>query len=225
MKVLIIADSRGRGLQQIIDNSYPLVGCQVIFHPGAGSELATLRSLVRIDTMRPDLIIMLTGVCDLTWRNSSTKIVGLRHGQVEENVQHVLQAMGSALDLIRAQGNYRVSIATLTGVDMADYNYHPRRHMSESEYLSYCECKKLPHCSQQILNKSILGINKRIVSLNKANSIQTVWVAGLVHSYYKGAYHHCYKRLSDGCHPSQRTSEAWVRQIIRSIDRILVSSA
>ena len=221
MSILIITDSRGRGLQEIFDTNYPSSCVQVLVHPGAGSELAALKSMPYLRVTRPDLIVIATGICDLTWKNKATREVGLRHLVAAENVRHVTQAMRSAFDLISPLGDFKIAFATLTGADLADCNYQNRRHMNEKQYLNYCSRGKTPHPNQTILNESVLAINKQVVRMNCKNRTKTVWLAGLVHSYYKKSHHHCYKRLLDGCHPDHNTRMAWAGQIIKSAHRIL----
>lgn len=222
MAVLVIADSRGRALQDIINKIDPSNTITVLVHPGAGSELAVLKSISQIKTIDPSLVIMLTGICDLTWKNRTTKQIGLRHMKSNDNVAHVMQAIRASHELLVAQGVPLVSFATITGADLSDCNHLPRRNMSMDQYLSYCSITKRPHPDQTVLNESILNINKWVVRFNAKNSTKTVWIAGLVHSYYKNRYHHCYKRLLDGCHPDHKTKQAWASQLIKSISRILL---
>ena len=91
--------------------------------------------------------------------------------------------------------------------------------MSIEQYKVYANTKLLTG-DQQLINGAIIRINKLIVKFNKINHSQTTWVAGLVHSYFKGSYHHYYKRLSDGCHPDHATKVAWAAQILRSVRRL-----
>lgn len=223
MLTLIIADSRGRDLQNIMHKQSPDLNIKVLVHPGSGYELATLRSIPAIRAELPKLIIVLCGICDLTWKNKTTKRVGLRHSNSMDNVTHVLEALRSSHELLRAEGDFKISYATVTGLDLTDYNYVNRRHMTLEQYLDYCTHQKITHPDQRILDQSILAINKKIVVFNKSNRTKTAWIAGLVHSYLKKVYHHYYRRLYDGCHPDERTKSAWSDQLIKSIARITAS--
>ena len=221
MSILIIMDSRGRGLQEIFDTKYHSLGVKVLVHPGAGSELAALKSIPDIRRLVPKLIVLATGICDLTWRNRDTREVGLRHDTTHENVKNVTLALNTAYELIQSCGDYRVALATLTGADLSDCNHSPRKRMSMEQYLKYCINDKIQHPSQNVLNDSVLETNRHVLRINKRNGIKTVWLAGLVHAYYKKSYHHCYKRLIDGCHLDQGTKLAWANQINKSLIRIL----
>lgn len=222
MKTMLITDSRGRGLQPYLDSVIPpsSPSVRVITHPGAGLELAVLKSLRAVRDYKPQIIIIAAGVCDLTWKNRANKMINLRHRDVDGNVDHVMSSMKAAYDLIRAEGTHKVTFATLTGVDLADSNNPARRHMNNAQYVEYNMQHKTTHSAQITLNRAILKINKKIGAFNRANNVNTVWLAGLVHAYIKGTYHHYYRRLYDGCHLDDKTKAAWARQIVKSISRI-----
>lgn len=219
---LIIADSRGRGLQTHIDQlgTKEPGTIHVACHPGAGLELAVLKSLRIIRETKPTLIIVLAGICDLTWKNINTKTIGVRYQKVGENVTQYMKAVRAAYDLLRSDSATAVSFATLTGVDLTDCNNPHRKNMNNEQYKQYAESSKITHRNQTVINDAILEINLQIVRFNRGNNIRTVWIAGLVHAYIKKSYHHYYRRLSDGCHPDHKTKKAWAVQLVKSITRI-----
>ena len=83
MAVLIIADSRGRGLQDRI-KGISNNEVTVLTLSGAGSELAAIKSIETVKILKPKLIIITTGICDLTWRDRNTKITKLRHDTIRD---------------------------------------------------------------------------------------------------------------------------------------------
>lgn len=214
-----ITDSRGAGLLLHLQ-ALGHTNLQVLVHKGAGYELAVLKSLAAIKRHKPELVVLLTGVCDLTWRCKQSKITGLRHNTVSGNVQHVLNAARTAVDLLKAFGTFRISLATVTGIDLTDYNNAKRKHMTGSDYKQYCITDKISHPLQDTLNASILEINKGITTMNQINSVPTIWTAGVVHLHTKSKTYHYYIRLYDGCHPDEQTKVAWAKQIHKSIIRI-----
>ena len=218
--VLVIADSRGRGIQSVIRSRLEgLVRVHVIVHPGSGARLAVAKTLQLLRELEPDLVILLTGICDITTRNGRTKRIDLRHHTVHDLVSGATGAFRDACMLLRAEGTLKISVATITGVNLVDCNSECRRGISQDRYNDYVRAR--PICEdQKLLNEAIICINKEVVKFNKSNSSQTTWVAGLVHAYFKGAYHHYYKRLFDGCHPDESTKQAWAAQIIKSIMRL-----
>lgn len=219
MSTVIVADSRGAGLQPQIE-SYGLDNVMVLSHRGAGSELAVLKSMRVIRDQRPGLVVLMTGVCDLTWRDGSTKVTTLRNATVEENVLHVTGAIKSATELLKSIGSHRVTVATITGIDLSDYNNPTRKHMNSDQYKQYCATSKIKHPLQDVLNESVLQINRQITALNQANTVPTVWLGGVVHTHTKRKTYHYYIRLFDGCHPDQQTKTDWANQMVKALKRI-----
>lgn len=220
MSTIIITDSRGAGLQQHLDRLDIIGGTTVLTHSGAGYEMAAIKSLSKIVETKPQIVIMLVGVCDLTCRNKSTKYTSLRYHTMEENVNHVINSAKSSYDLLKATGEFSLSYATITGIDLADYNYPARKYMDTIQYKQYTTTTKTHHPDQQTLNMSVLQINREITAINKKNNVPTTWVGGIVHAYFKNTNHHQYIRLYDGCHLNDNTKEAWAAQIGKSIKRI-----
>ena len=220
MKLLVISDSRGRRLETLIKARCPPFETHVLVHPGAGIELAVLRSIPTLKCYEPDLVLVFAGVCDLTWKNKVTKEIGLRHTDPHENTQQVMGALKSSHELLVTLGSFKVSYATLTGLDMADCNHRPRSHMNDYEYASYNATKTI-HRDQATLDTYITQINKLIVKYNRSIGSKTTWMAGLVHVYANKSYHHHYRRLGDGCHPTAKTAQAWADQVIKSTTRLM----
>ena len=220
MKVLMISDSRGRRLQTLIEAYQPTFEIRVLVYPGAGIELAVLRAIPTLKLFAPDLVLVFAGVCDLTWKNRQTKVVGLKHSEPLGNVQQVMGALRASHELLTTLGMFKISYVTLTGLDLTDCNYRSRPRMSEREYESYNATKKV-HRDQAVLNSSVIQINKLIVRFNKSIGSKTTWLAGLVHTYTNKSYHHHYRRLADGCHPTDKTAQAWANQIVKSVTRLM----
>ena len=220
MKVLIISDSRGRRLQALIEGLNPAFTVRVLVHPGAGLELAVLRSVSTLGVFEPDVVLIFAGVCDLTWKNKQTKKIGLQHSTIQGNVDQLMGAVKSSYDLLQSMGKYRISYATVTGVDLMNYNLNPRARVNDRDDGLYCD-SVAQHQDQDVLNDSILEINREIVRFNRTIGSRTTWMAGLVHTYVRGRYRHRYGRLVDGCHPTDMTAQAWAGQIVKSVARLM----
>lgn len=221
MATVVVADSRGRELQEIMKRSESDYDIYVEAMGGAGSELAAIRAIPVITRHKPELIIIMTGVCDLTWRNRQNKITALRYREEEECVGGVMRGIESAYEILGAMGQHKISIATLTGIDLTDYNNPRRRQMSEEEYSKYCREGKKEHPDQNMLNRVVIEVNRRITALNRKHGVPTTWTSTIVHSYYRNTHHHNYKRLRDGCHPDEGTKGKWAKLILKSIKHIL----
>ena len=220
MDALVIADSRGRGIKRHMERILPEKNVQVLAHSGAGFELAAIKSLHTIRINKPHAIIIMAGVCDITRRDRTTKITQLRYENVEECVQHVINAAKAAYELLEAAGQHKISIATVTGLNLTDYNNRQRKYMTDDEYDSYSNTR-LEHSTQDCLNDSIIEINRQITALNKANAVPSTWTSTTVHSYYRKRHHHNYQNLADGCHPNEETKLRWAKQIAKSVHRMM----
>lgn len=224
MRTLVIADSRGAGLQTILKSKENIGDTEVLVYRGAGSELAAIRAIPTVKRFKPDLIILHAGICDLTWRDRNTKRTYLRHRNTDENIKHLMMAYGTALDLLNALENTQISVATLTGLDLSDYNNADRKNMDSDEYRIYEKSAKIVDPSQCTLDDTIVGVNRQITELNKKHGIPTTWLAGVVHTYYRKRVHHYYRRLWDGCHPDKTTNNAWAGQVEKTIRRVVASN-
>lgn len=221
MGTVIIADSRGAGLKKYLDSRDAHGEVTVLAHPGSGYEMAVIKSLTSIREIKPDLVIVVVGICDLTTRNKVTKYTGLRYSTVAANVDHVISSAKSSFELLRNMGTFKISYATMTGLDIEDYNYPQRRQMNDDEYRYYCSKLKPSNPDQLLLNASVLEVNRQLMAINKCSGTQTTWVGGIVHAYFKHTNHHHYIRLIDGCHLNENTKRAWALQLGKSIKRIL----
>lgn len=222
MTTLVIADFRGRGLQTHLGDveNGSQHDTKVTVQSGAGYELAVLKSHHIITQIKPSITIILAGICDLTSRNRNTKITKLRYDTVDENVQHVINAAKSAYEFTRTITPSKVAFATLTGIDLADYNHTPRTYMNSDDYKLYCITQKTEHEQQAILNMSVIEINRQLTLLNKTNSIHTIWTGGVVHLYTKRKHYHYYIKLQDGCYADEQSKAEWAKHITKAIKRI-----
>ena len=194
---------------------------KVLTMSGNGSELAAIKAIKIVRDLKPKLIIITTGICDLTWRDKNTKKTKLRYSTVEECVTGVLEALKAAHDILESLGNCKISIATITGLDLADYNLRDRKNMNEEEYKNYCKNDKTITKEQDTLNSAIVEINRMITVMNKKAGVPTTWLSTVVHTYYRKTHHHNYNKLSDGCHPNDMTKLKWAKLIAKSIQHIL----
>lgn len=201
-KTLVIADSRGAGMSILLDEYNDIGRTVVLTHRGAGYIRAAMDSLETIRSFKPTMIVLLAGICDVTARNRNTKITTVRSTDPILLLENVSAALSRALDIIIAATNARVSVATVTGLDLKKYNNFS---------------KTTNDNQQETINNLIVSLNRKIIDINKDNNVPTTWTASRVHPYYRGKYHHLYNRLSDGCHPNNETKRYWARMIAKAI--------
>ena len=219
MYTLVIADSRGRGMQSMLQEYNNIGRIRVDSHPGAGYQQAVSDSLKSINNTEPDLIVVMAGICNITYRSPRTKVTTVRFHTEAEIVEHALAAANEAQRAIKERTGARVSFATITGIDLTDYNNRSRSRMNEHEYNQYCAETKVADPYQDMLNAAVMAINRGLVEINIKEGTQTTWTAGAVHSYFKNTHHHYYRRLRDGCHPHPATARDWAKRIVKTIRR------
>lgn len=215
MRTVIVADSRGRRLQEAILLTKYEGDILVQANSGADIQEATAHTLSKLIDFKPDHVVVMAGICNITVRNKVNKTTCLRYGTIAETVSNVIEQAHSAYKMILSQCDCIVSFATITGIDLCDYNNRERKYMPDDAYATY-NAKKTQHPEQARLDETILMVNRRLTDLNVQHSAPTVWLASGVHAYYGHKYHHRYGRLRDGCHPTTKTLDYWARQISRT---------
>lgn len=222
MTTIVIADSRGRDLLQNLEEYKDIGTFLVISHSGKGYNAALNASINQIRLTKPERIIVMLGICTITKRDPITKQTFLRSTEVQELVTNVMTEIRNTYQIIQGLHACQVSYATVTGLDIADYNNYRRKFMDEKQYNLYCLTTKTLHPQQVTLDKIILELNRRITAFNQSNNIPTTWTATAIHAYHNKKYHHYYKKLYDGCHPTKATIKYWAKQIVRVVRRMII---
>ena len=202
IRVLVVADSRGSGLQNCVNSLQERKTTRVVVHRGAGMARAVEKSREILATYRPDLVILMAGICDVTTRDGKSRITSLRHTNTVEAVEYAMEQLQKAVAMLHGLSIFNVSIATYTGVDLVRYNR-----------VKWCSV----HRDQDLLNDIIARINSCVVNTNKDAGMPTTWTGGAVHPRLNKRYRNHYDRLTDGCHLTEQTRSYWARQIMKTI--------
>ena len=216
MRALVICDSRGEMLPKIMDSTKYAGDIKIISFKGAGYSEATMRAKETISSFKPTIIIMCVGICDITNRDNRTKMTDLRTDKVEIAVEHVIDQINSSWQVLNNLGINHISFAMISVINLQRYNRIRNYGVNDQHRVLEIQRK------QEVLNQSILSINRKIVEINKMNGTPTTWTAGHVHRYFRRHYHHYYDRLHDGCHLSTKAANYWVKQIVKTT--ILISN-
>ena len=121
-RVLVIADSRGKHLQRLLDELGHDMAFTVMVHRGAGMVRAVEGSRRVVTEFRPDLVIVIAGICDVTLRDRHNKYTRLRYMDIDRAVEYATEQAKKAIVLLRELGVDYISLATPTGVDLSRYN-------------------------------------------------------------------------------------------------------
>lgn len=192
MKILILADSRGRNLEHELDM---LLDCRfrVEFYPGADISETINRASFTISSHRWSQIYVLSGICDLTTKDKSTKIVTLRHASPTLALNHYLSTVNAARIKIASYlppgtSESKCIFAPVTGINLSTYNSHVSNSSTIVE-------------SQNQLNHTIELINSEIFRINNHHKAHTPWTSRIIHKQSRRSFSHHYDKLaSDGCH-------------------------
>ena len=201
-------------LQRMLEEKEKNGEVKVIICKGRGYHAAALKARGPIENFRPTLVILLVGVCDITKRDMYTKYTELRRGSTQETVEFVIQQARLALVELKQMNVQNISFATLTGLDLTIYNKISMDHEKIKSHQRELQQQ------QNIVNHSIIEINRKLVAINTEMNMPTTWTAGHVHRYFRRRYHHYYRRLADGCHPTSEASSYWAKQISKTINQM-----
>lgn len=198
--ILVICDSRGRTLEPEILETFVHLDVEVAWQPGL-TLLGTFQfARERILSLKPKIIFILTGICDITQVYShNPRLVLLRNTTSEETVYSYMQKVdfvhSQIFSMKRLLGHGPMIVfPTQTGIDMGKYSHYP---------------EDLIHPHQATLNKAINTINRNITIQNSSMRVFTPFLASSVHTRCRGKVRTVYSKLADGCHLTENLSKEW----------------
>lgn len=197
MSTIVFADSRGARLNmQLANCNEP--DLRVLFYPGAKLTEVVLRSMSSIYAVKPNQIIYLAGINDLTVLNQITRKVSLRFRHLDEFLEHLMAIFKSTRDLLANEfPQMKVIFGGIIGTDMAKFNHTSYRSPDQDK-----------------LNSFILEANQMIRANNLENGVPHVYFTAKVHKWYSGNCQHRYHLLYDGLHPGPVVIDHWLKLII-----------
>lgn len=193
MSILVVCDSRGRGLQQKLSNLG--LSTTLSFTPGADLDQLyqiTSKHIQKISQKNSfyTTIIFSGGICSITkLTHRKPNKIDIQYTSVDDLTSHFLQKLQTIqTDLLTQSPNSNVIINQVIGA-------HIMKHNKDFD-LTHEKREK-----QQTLNTAMIKINQGIYALNLQINQKTPWTAGLVHRC-KGnhRYLHVFKHLPDGVH-------------------------
>lgn len=203
LEILIICDSRGKGLLNYLkDTEYDVT---VKVYSGAKLYRSVKLAESEVIQRQPDQIYLLAGVNNITQLNKRTREVDLMSMNKDKIVQNFVDEMNFSFNLLRkiTAEKTKIIFAPITGMDLERYNNVTTGSMIEK---------------QNILNESIIEVNNLIIAQNTSHGYRTPWTHGIVHRYFRRKYHFAYDRLTeDGCHLTDRIKEYWGKKITTAI--------
>lgn len=204
--IVIITDSRGAGLEEEIEKIHSNGNnVRVLVYPGKGIIRAVKEAESLLNWWCPQQIYVMNGICDITYRDRSTKLVSLHELEVERAVESYVQSLDTVTHFVKIllDGHrYKLIFSEQIGMNLATYNG-----------------TLYPHQHQGILNETIERINAEIVIWNRNHEVITPWVARIIHRNMKnGKKTHKYQKLApDGLHLSEEVRAHWAYELAQAI--------
>lgn len=205
IQVVVIADSRGADLQTEFNmmNTQPF-DIKVLYFKGKGILDAVKLATPKLIWWAPKIVVILNGLCDLTFKNKETKIVNLRHPTKETAAAHHFDSMDHArhylyIQLIEAPCH--LVFSHIVGMDLMKYNKENTRNVQ-----------------QYVLDESITEINIAVNRYNEMHGAVSPWLARDIHRNIKGKKITKYHKLSDdGVHLTEDLKRKWAMEILSAL--------
>lgn len=208
--ILIVGDSRTRGLEYSLNSTSLNLRFTVFTLPGASLNTIMLKALTSLSYSNTyQLVLLIGGINNMTrLLYNPTRHAVPRFRSTVDLVEHTLSAMRITIDKISAITNMPVVLASLPGMDLAAYSPDYRDLL-------------LP--LQDSIDNAITEINLRIRGINRLNNLQTLNLAYPVHRCKgrNGRYRTQYSLLFDGLHPNTYLQARWVNAIIDYCAQVL----
>lgn len=188
-RIKILADSRGRGLADLLNGRDTRLSFTVESYPGA-SILSLKDKLSRVDKSMNDLIIIFGVICSVTKITYMPyRAAVMRHTTIERDLQLFKEECNILLTEAVAHLPTPVLLSPFVGVDLVKYAGHYDKLLFEM---------------QELVDASIPQINTYVKKVNDDRGLTSLNISSCIHRCPgKGkGYHTHYLKLVDGCHPS-----------------------
>lgn len=192
-KSIIFTDSRGLGLRYALDEK-GLNNIGVFSYCGSNLNEIALRSMKEIYRHKPKLVIYMGGIVDLTKKDPTTKALSIRYTNSAKMVDHMVKSMDAIRYLLKSV--FPNMVVIFAGVCGADLHMYTRKPGISPE--------------QDVLDSSILELNRAIRHNNLLAEVPHPYFTSKVHKWMGGRCHHRYHLLFDGLHPGQVVIKQWV---------------
>lgn len=201
IKVLVLADSRGRDLEKLLNEKGNVTKFTVEILPGA-SITVLVRRLHRIiadsKNLKYDLVVILGGICSITrmiHRPYRAAVPQLN------SVDELMSKINGELELLHEnQVTTPILLAPTVGIDLVRY----AGQWSDDLYNM-----------QPLVDKTVLKLNERMKMINVNNGLPTPNTSSCIHRCRgKGrGYRTHYQKLCDGCHLNEEVKEIWAKAL------------
>ena len=228
INVLICADSRGAGLQDLITEARlnalgntSQIKVKVVIEVRGGAKIQELIDLAvaRSNAHKCDFCIVIGGICNLTERHREDRKQFLTYTDREK--PHAVRA---AIDRYINSSNIKIYFASITPASILKHYTHYNR--GEKPYQ-----ENLVKEQQENLIADCTELNNYIKAKNDEQQLPTLSLAGLTFISKRKRDHRTRKlktlyrfndrHLYDGVHLDAELKQLWVTSILKFIDKII----
>lgn len=201
--IKILADSRGRGLLPILQE---IGGPQYLLEIYPGASIPVLADKMidgTIDSPNYDLIIIFGGICSVTkivYRPH--RIAVPRYTSANEILNQYKGSCESLLKRAADHSSIPILLSPIVGMDLVAYAGQCSDQLSDQLF-----------DMQVVIDEAVAHINRFIRDSNDRRGLVTPNVASCIHRCRgrgKGYRSH-YRKLTDGCHPSEEVKQYWAK--------------
>lgn len=210
-KILIMSDSRGRGMEHMLQTKSAEYKWEVRVKGGRGIRELIEAAYKEIIPQDYSLIIIMGGICDITRRDKAGRKIAVRSTETDDIITRVFTEAQRGMEML-TELNRKILITATYGVDLEVYNKHMYGRYVNAEH------KK----DQHKIAITVDAYNKRIAAINTQKGFPTIRLGNGIHSVRKnGSVNTTYKKLRDGCHPSGEMLKTNVQAIIKGVRKMM----
>ena len=209
LSILLVADSRGKGLQSKVYTALSklhAVDISIRIEPHSGATLTTLipPTLAFLSERHYDVLVIMAGVNDLShihWIDETTTRISPKYYEVGNLVEQLIAKYEHFKNTVQAtHGTVKVLFAELIGLSFEQWNESPGDYPAE----------------QKVINRAVELINQILWKMNKETGYPGPHLQNSVHELKKGRRRHKYKRIPDGLHADTDTAKVWAHLIAKN---------
>lgn len=214
--ILLLADSRGRGIERLVNNNAQGFVFRVEVEPGANLRKLTnklLKMCSEGSVTKFNAVIIFAGICNIT------KIVYVpnraavpRYNTDGETLSAFKSECQHLFSEVKDKVHVPIIISPTVGIDLMVYAEGPLQTVTSNSLFK----------QQPVIDSSVVMINKFIREVNGGNGLPSPNTSYSIHRCrgHNRGYRTHYIKLCDGCHPSDEVKENWSQAFIACCEKL-----
>ena len=201
---IAFTDSRGTGLQEIIDRKNGVEYLEIRVAKGASLHHLSRKASAHLDKYPFDVVYIAGGACDITTKNHETNLISFLWDPPDKVEFHLLEVLNlEDRHMSKSHPAAKVIFCPLVGID-----------------LSKAVSGHLTHASQQeAVDKAVFSFNTQIFKIGKRREVFLPSLHNSIHRSIRGSRRCYYDHLQDGLHPDEGLRQKWAEDFVKAIGR------